>query len=308
MVQRQKRWRGEHVSTWVGFMVCGICMMCASVVFAQETTEMTTSPPDEASIVLASPTGVELAQNRPRTRRPRTRQPSRRPRTRQPSRRPRTRRPSSNPRCPRMVSTPVQISAGPAAQFISGPIQRDQVAHLGGRLALTGVMLEETMRQHWQCFPAKYRSMLRRPQEVRVKPLVASLIPSELIVSPKIKNTGIYGIGWHLIGVGVAPISGPVRFDIKLSLPIKYMYIHSDTLFDGPMHFLRPGLEGKAELEFLITKDFLFSLGWASQLFIPQRVGGPIFELGSIGDSIWHIGQAFFKLHLRVPYETPMPR
>ena len=207
-----------------------------------------------------------------------------------------------------MVSTPVQIGAGPAAQFISGPIQQDQVAHLGGRLALTGVMLEETMRQHWQCFPAKYRSMLGRPQEVRVKPLVASLIPSELIVSPKLKNTGIYGIGWHLIGVGLAPISGPVRFDIKLSLPVKYMYIHSDTLFDGPMHFLRPGLEGKAELEFLITRDFLFSLGWASQLFIPQRVGGPILELGSIGDSIWHIGQAFFKLHLRMPYETPMPR
>ncbi len=281
-----------------------VSLLLPMELFAQDNDQPDSVAPAESEIVIAQ-------QQRPRPRRTQQRPRTQRPRTQRPrTQRPRTQRPrrQQNTRCPRMVNTPVQIGMGPAAQFISGPIQQDQVAHLGGQLALTGVMLEETMRKHWRCFPVKYRRLLGTPKEVRAKPLVASLVPSELIVSPKIKNTGIYGIGWHLIGFGIAPISGPVRFDLKLSLPVKYMYIHSDTLFDGPMHFLRPGLEGKAELEFMVTNDFLLSLGWASQLFIPQRVGGRIMELGSIGDSIWHIGQAFVKFHIRVPYESALPR
>lgn len=283
---------------WLWSLTCLMVFMTfPETLMAQEEP-----PADVANIVLAEP-GPELAQQRkPRGKRPQ-------PKGRRPAQRPRRQRKRGpRSRCPRSVNTPVQIGIGPSAHFISGPIQQDQIAHFGGGLSLTGVMLEETMRKHWKCFPAKYRKLLGRPQEVRAKPLVASLVPSELIISPKIKNTGIYGIGWNLIGFGIAPISGPVRFDIGVSLPLKYMYIHSDTLFDGPMHFLRPGLQGDVELEFMLSPDFLVSVGWASQLFIPQRVGGKISEFGPLDQSIWHIGQAFLKLHIRMPYESSLPR
>ncbi len=299
-------YRAKSVSSWF------LAFLMVLFVFPEALMAQEAEPPAEAEDIVLSDPVMELAQQRQR---PRGKRPQQRPRTRRPKpqqrprskQRPRRRR-RQNSRCPSTVNTPVQVGLGPSAHFITGPIQQDQIAHFGGGLALTGVMLEETMRKHWRCFPAQYRKLLRRPQEVRAKPIVANLIPSELIISPKLKNTGIYGVGWNLIGFGLAPISGPVRFDIKLSLPLKYMYIHSDTLLDGPMHFLRPGLEGKAELEFMVTRDVLFSLGWASQLFIPQPVGGRIGELGGFQDSIWHIGQAFLKLHFRVPYESPMPR
>ena len=271
------------------------------------------SPPTSAEEIELAQGSEPLAQQqrpRPKSQRPRPRRPA----TNAPRRpqRPRGQRPRRSRRagagaCPRQIDTPVQVGAGPSAHFINGPLRGEQLAHFGGRLSLTGVMLEETMRKHWRCFPDKYRRLLRKPQEVRAKPLAAALIPSELIISPKLHTTAIYGVGWNLLGVGASLLSSDaVKFSLKANLPLKYMYIQSDTVA-SPTHFLRPGLGGKAELEFKLAPSFLISLGWESQLFVPQRVGGTILEVGPLNEAIWHIGQAFLQFHIRLPYKTNAP-
>jgi hypothetical protein len=50
-------------------------------------------------------------------------------------------------------------------------------------------------------------------------------------------------------------------------------------------------------------------MSWRSALYVPQRVGGGIGDLGPIeeGDltqSIWHVGQGAFQLHYRFPFTT----
>ena len=261
----------------------------------------------------ADPSEIILAQSVPARRRtvpPGRRSAPPKKRTSQPRRRSTgTRRGTVGSRgkkpCRGSVTVPLDIGIGPSAHFITGLVQQDQVVHFGGRLDLNGIVSKELLREYWHCVPNQYKRYLSG--EVRVKPLVANLIPRELIISPKLRNTGIYGIAWHLFGVGTALITDPVRLDIKVSLPvIKYMYIHSDTLA-SPTHFLRPGAEAKVELEIPFSQDFLISFGWASQVFLPQRVGGSVMEFVPFDESIWHVGQAFLKAHFRVPYQTSLP-
>jgi|GEM_PF-605231 len=233
------------------------------------------------------------------------------PRTNQPRKnQPRNSRPRSAGRaptkCPPRVTVPVDVGIGPTFNLISGPVFQDQPVHFGGRLNMYAVIDRKFLRQNWACIPPQYRGYARGVTEARIKPAFLNLIPRELIISPKIpdvNSTGIYGIGWNLFSLGLAPISDPFRVSLNFGLPVKYMYIHSDTL-DSPTHFARPGLEAMFDIEIPFSPRFLFSFGWVSQVYIPQRVGGPIIGIGPLDESIWHIGQAFFKLHFRVPYET----
>lgn len=230
----------------------------------------------------------------PRANQPRKNQPRPRPQ-------PRTRK-----KCPPRVTVPVDVGIGPTFNLISGPVFRDQPVHFGGRLNMYAVIDRKFLRENWACIPPQYRSYARGVSEARIKPIFLNLIPRELIVSPRIpdlNNTGIYGIGWNLFSLGLAPISDPFRVSLTFGLPVKYMFIHS-TEFDSPTHFARPGLEAMFDIEIPFTQRFLFSFGWASQVFIPQRVGGSIIEFGPLNQSVWHVGQAYFKLHFRVPYET----
>ena len=136
-------------------------------------------------------------------------------------------------------------------------------------------------------------------KEVRYVP--SAFIPHSVIISPKTRDTGMYGIAFRPLALGFALTPPPVRVGFDVGLMAKYMYMHSDTL-DAPMHFLRPGLEARLDVEFALSKSFLMSVGWASQVYIPQEVGGAIFAIGDLNNSLWHIGQAYLMLHFRVPY------
>ena len=112
------------------------------------------------------------------------------------------------------------------------------------------------------------------------------------------------GISWSPLSVGLPLLDAGIKANVGVGLQLTYAYLYSDTLLNT--HFLRPGLSPGITVEIPITKRFLVSTGWESQVYIPQKVGGGIGELGEISDSIWHIGQAFFKFHYRFPYTVKM--
>ena len=231
------------------------------------------------------------------------------------SRQNRTREQPSERQSKREVTVPIDIGVGPTfntlgaidfANFgLAGPIYEDQTFHYGIRISLAAVLDQQFLRENSRLVPRQYRSQVRRMTEIRFRPGVATLIPTSLLISPKINNTGVYGATWAFLGLGIAPLRGPVRLGINGDVIATYAYIHSDTIA-SPTHFLRPGVELKIDLEIPITDQFLISFGWASQFYIPQEVGGSILDLGSGNDSLWHIGQLHFMLHFRVPYTTTL--
>lgn len=193
------------------------------------------------------------------------------------------------------VTVPVDLGIGPAAYFISGPVFADQPVHFGLKFNLAAVIDQEWIQKNPRAVPRRYRGMAKNVEEVRISPSL--LIPDALFISPKIKDTGIFGVTWRPLALRVPLISGPLRLRVGAGVLATYFFLFSDTLPNT--HFLRPGVDLMAEMEIAFSKSFLISLGWASGFYVPQELGS--FGIGPIDNSVWHVGQAFLQLHFRFP-------
>ena len=200
------------------------------------------------------------------------------------------------------VEVPIDVGVGPAGFLVSGPVRQDRPLHTGIALSIEAILDRRTLKRLRHRIPAQYRKQVLAMDELRISHM---LIPRTIFVSPPVGDatTGMYGILFRPIGLGAPLLRDPVRLYVGVGLIATYAYLPSTTLA-GPTHFLRPGIDPGVELEVPITERFLVSVGWRSQLYPPQPVGGSILEVGPLDESIWHIGQAFAKVHVRVPYRV----
>lgn len=203
----------------------------------------------------------------------------------------------------RTVTAPVDVGIGPAAFFFFGPVFADQPLHTGLKINVEAVLDKEWLRKHQALIPRKYRKQALQSDEIRFSPAVLALIPESLIISPKYRNTGIYGATWKPVGIGLPLSSSPVRFSVDAGLLLTYAYVYSDLETLGTTHFLRPGLKLGADLEFQLSESFLISIGWDSAVYIPQRLG-TFSQTKPLSESIFHVGQAYLMFHFRFPYST----
>ncbi len=198
----------------------------------------------------------------------------------------------------RSVEVPVDIGIGPGAHLISGPVAQNQPVHSGLVLSIEAILDKKLLRKFKHRIPQQYRKTVLQMDEIRIS---HPLIPDTFFISPKgiVGDTGIYGISFRPIAIGIPLINEGIGFDIGIGTRLTYFYLHSDSLENT--HFLRPGLDALAEIEIPFSDRFLVSFGWDSQFYIPQHIGGGVFEVGPLDQSIWHVGQGFFKFHFRVP-------
>jgi hypothetical protein len=189
----------------------------------------------------------------------------------------------------RRVTAPVDIAVGPAALFFFGPVFDDQPLHTGLKINVEAVLDKEWLRKNQALIPRKRRGQISGMGEIRYAPAILALIPDMLIISPKYRNTGMYGATWKPLGFGLGLTPSPVRLSLDAGLVLTYAYMYSETL--PATHFLRPGLQLSADLEFQLSKSFLVSIGWASAAYLPQRLGS-FTELQPLSGSFFHVGQA----------------
>ncbi|NRA47390.1 MAG: hypothetical protein HRU09_20770 [Oligoflexales bacterium] len=70
-------------------------------------------------------------------------------------------------------------------------------------------------------------------------------------------------------------------------------------------HFVRPGLDLRLALEIKFSPSFLTSIAWTSAYYIPQKIGGGVFEMSKTkSQNLWRLHHGAFLLHFRVPYEA----
>jgi hypothetical protein len=219
-------------------------------------------------------------------------------------------------RAGRRITVPVELSVGPAAfafgnlftngKAFGGALYEDQPVHYGLRINIAAIIDYEFVRKHPRLVPRKYRRMFKPGSEVRITPGILALIPRDIIISPKLNRTGVYGATWELLGVGVDLFeSSTSNLSVDAGLLATYAYIDSD-LYDSATHFLRPGVSLGLSAGTMLSDSFGLSAGWNSNLYIPQKLGGGVFEMGEGADSLWHIGEAFVMLRFRFPYTTTM--
>lgn len=199
------------------------------------------------------------------------------------------------------IRVPVDVGVGPAVHMVTGPIQDDQSLHYGLKLSLYAVIDRATLEKQKKRI-GKYWKYVKGAHEIRYRPTM--FLPDTLFISPKTKDTAMYGASWRPVALEMLLVRSPIRFAVGAGLLLTYAYIQSDTLMKDAMHFIRPGIDLKVELELPVTSTVLLSIGWASQLYPPQEIGGEIFAWGDTERSVWHIGQAYAMLHVRFPYTT----
>lgn len=206
------------------------------------------------------------------------------------------------------TEVPVDLGVGPAGHWFTGPLGDNQPLHSGLKLSLAAVLDRQFIQDHADRVPPKYRAMAARMEEVRYRP--SMFIPDSLWIAPRIKDVGVYGVTWRPMGVGIPLAKGGSRLDLGAGLLLTAAYLHGDSavLPGGSMVFVRPGLDLMLRWEIPVLPDaFLVAVGWASQLYLPQKLGGPVFEAGAFDrGSIWHVGQVFVTLHWRILYSVQL--
>ena len=190
-----------------------------------------------------------------------------------------------------------------------GGLGGKELVYTGLKLDIFGVVGEQVIKDNLHRIPRRYARLAKGVTEVRINPL--PWLPKTLMISPERKGDdprpGMYGVMWRLLGVGLSSGLGPLRLGLSGGVGATYLLLHGGdgVLGDADrMHFFRPGVDLRADLEAPLGDSLLVSVGWNSFVFVPQEVGGPWAQVGELERSIWHLGQAYFLLHVRVPYEV----
>lgn len=217
------------------------------------------------------------------------------------------------------AQVPVQVGVAPTGIMLGGPalslsefgfegrLLEDRMIHTGLRLDVTAIITAELVRKHRQMVPRKALKHILDAGEVRFSPSILRLLPTTLYLSPPVMgNAQAWGATWSLVGAGLAKGFGNFRPSLGGSVIATLMYINSPSLAAQHYFFIRPGVELNLDLEFQLIEQFLVSVGWASQVYLPQTLteaGAAMLGTGGFDrDSLWHIGQFYVQFHFRVPY------
>lgn len=217
--------------------------------------------------------------------------------------------PSGKKKSTSKITVPLDIGVGPSFNHFFGPIGDDQYFHYGIKLDIAAIINRQVIKDNIDKVPKKYRKMAGSIDELKYYPLW--WLPDSLIISPKVDKTGIYGVTFRPIHLGIDLFSvGGLGLSVSVGAIVTYAYIMSDAFVNSDsMHFLRPGADVRAELSMMFTDSVGISLGWASAFYIPQSVDkkdSSFWDVPGIDDSLWHNGQAFLMFHYRFPYSTTL--
>jgi len=212
----------------------------------------------------------------------------------------------------RATTVPVEVATGPTFFQLDRPrpgsgrnaIAADQPWHFGWRLEIAAVIDEEWARENPSYVPPGQRERIAEFGEVRYRPGPLSVVPRSLIISPKVWDTGLYGATWELLRVGIGGGLEWLRLRARGGVVATYAFMHSEADGLAPnFHFLRPGIDVELGLYIPFGEAGGFRIGWTSNIYVPQAIGGGIFQFGGTRGSLWHIGEAYALLHFRFPYE-----
>lgn len=202
------------------------------------------------------------------------------------------------------VTVPVDVGAGPAVHLLNGRVFDDQPLHFGLKFSVQAIIDKRTIQRNNNRIPKDYRKAALALDEARISPSI--FIPDTLFISPKVRNTGLYGVSWTPVGMDLPLFGKPgdvIRAGLSGELLLTAAFLHSDVL--PTTFFLRPGAGVGAHIELQFTKTFLMSVGWTSGFYVPQELGGfGLGNLDALDHSIWHVGQGWLKFHVRFPYTT----
>jgi len=209
------------------------------------------------------------------------------------------------------VTVPVDLAVGPTGNHFFGGLG-GQLAYWGLKLDLAAIIDQETIQANKNRIPKKYRKAAAGIKELTYRPYW--WFPESLLLSPAVQqDSQMWGITWRPVSLGLSLLSaGPLKVTVSGGAVLTYAWMAGAKWMDegydsDSMHFLRPGVDARLDVQLALAQSFLVSFGWDSYIYVPQRVGRDFWqELGDdlLDKSVWHNGQVYLLLHFRFPYTT----
>ena len=203
------------------------------------------------------------------------------------------------------ISIPIEIGVGPAGFNFSGMMNEDQLFYSGVSLSGEAIISNKMLRKNKHMIPKQYRKMALAQEELRISKI---WIPESILLSSGSTGPSAFGASFRPVSLSVVRAKKNKGLNVDLGARLTYAYINSeDTTIDN-MHFLRVGLDGKAELRVPMGNKNSLGIGWASHAYIPPEL---IVSLGEnnldnldMNNVHWHVGQVFVKYYYRFPYKV----
>jgi len=223
----------------------------------------------------------------------------------------RKRRARAPAKAPAKLEIPIEVAAGPILLVPSPPAVFDQPAHFGLQLELAAVVTQDLIRKHKNQIPPWARGVAGNLREAKVRPLWLAIVPDTIVISPQLKDTGMYGAMWRPFGLGVPLIdTDAFRAGVGANIMAAALLVHSNVLGVGAgggqafTFVLRPGITLRATAEVPLGDTLAVHFGWSSDFFVPQPFGRTPWELAPLEDSLWHLGGPFLTLAYRFPLDV----
>ena len=116
------------------------------------------------------------------------------------------------------VTVPIDIGLGPAGHMITGPVQDDQALHTGLKVSVEAIINRKTIKKNRKKIPRQYRRYAKGLKEARISHF---LIPDTLLISPKgSDNTGMMGIAWQPVQLGLPLLNAGIKVRVDLGLQL----------------------------------------------------------------------------------------
>lgn len=220
---------------------------------------------------------------------------------------------------------PINIGLGPAYYLIPEKIQEESTYHSGLSLHIKAVIDKTSIEKNKNKIPQKYHDAVSKVDEVKVGFI---LIPDSIIISPRKRQHGLemYGASWRPLAINVPIKAGPAKLSFGTGMVFSYLFVNlgdykiidaeekssasnnnAQTYLNQVTHFIRPGIDLRLDLEIKFSPFFLTSIAWTSAYYIPQKIGGSVFELSNTkSQNLWRIHHGSLLFNVRFPYQVAL--
>jgi len=193
----------------------------------------------------------------------------------------------------------IDLAAGPCAQRAPSLFQDIRPWLPGLALDASAAVPGELARAK---APRRFRGLIPRRGEIRVRPWWLAILPHEVILAPH-DSLSVYGARWSLFGLeGGLGLTDHLALRAGIDLP-SFQWEHlSGPALTGAQDVWNLGAAAKTSLHYQPADFLAFEAGWV------QQVGAPIgrWEAPDRAVLAWTSGTARALVHVRIPLDVKL--
>jgi hypothetical protein len=199
----------------------------------------------------------------------------------------------------KFINIPIEIGLGPTFYNFSNTEGIEPQFYRGLSLSGVAIINNKLIRENKHMIPKQYRKMALAQDEFRISKL---WIPDSILFTNNLNSSSAYGASFRPLSISISKAKKNKGLNADIGARFTYAYIN-DSNQNVNTHFLRLGLDGRAELRLPLQRKNSLGIGWTSQIYLPSGFLMAAENSNYSNMMPEHVGQIFVKYYYRFPYK-----